>query len=234
MRGPSLQKATILSFALHLTVFFVAVLMLRHSNRMIMPVPYTVSLVSPEVFKGIDKGPVTDTATDTDAGKSDTVLKESREAAVKAAEPQKSKKETAKEKEMVDRKISALAAKKKIEKLVRLRSIISLKAGAENRTAQVRSAASATPSGAGHQPEDYYTTITKEIWQQWVYPDVGRKDIGAVIFIKILRDGTALVQRIEKSSGNTLFDRSALKALAKASPLTPPPYEMEIGVRFYP
>ena len=52
--------------------------------------------------------------------------------------------------------------------------------------------------------------------------------------IKILKDGTTIVQNIEKSSGNSLFDRSALKALAKASPLPPPPYEMEIGVRFYP
>jgi len=40
--------------------------------------------------------------------------------------------------------------------------------------------------------------------------------------------------RIEKPSGNVLFDRSALRAIAKASPVTPPPYEMEIGVRFYP
>jgi TonB family protein len=63
---------------------------------------------------------------------------------------------------------------------------------------------------------------------------MGRKEIEAIVSVKILKDGTARVQRIEKSSGNALFDRSALKALAKASPLPPPPYEMEIGVRFYP
>ena len=76
--------------------------------------------------------------------------------------------------------------------------------------------------------------ITKEIWQQWVYPDTGKKDIEAIISVKILRDGTAIVQKVEKSSGNALFDRSAISALAKASPLPPPPQEMEIGVRFYP
>ncbi|MDP2753115.1 MAG: energy transducer TonB, partial [Nitrospirota bacterium] len=61
-----------------------------------------------------------------------------------------------------------------------------------------------------------------------------QKDLEAIISIKIKRDGAITAQRIEKSSGNTLFDRSAIKALAKASPLSPPPYEMEIGVRFYP
>ena len=44
---------------------------------------------------------------------------------------------------------------------------------------------------------------------------------------------TVLSQDIEKSSGNLLFDRSATKAISKASPLSPPPVEMEIGVRFY-
>jgi colicin import membrane protein len=49
-----------------------------------------------------------------------------------------------------------------------------------------------------------------------------------------MRDGTIKVQGIEKSSGNALFDRSAQRAIAKATPVTPPPYEMEIGIRFYP
>jgi TolA protein len=229
MRGPSLQKATIISFALHLTVFLLAILILRHSSRMVMPAPYTVNLVSPDVLQGIDKS----ADTEADTGKNETILKESK--AAPEVQPKKSKKEIAKEKQMVDKKISAIAAKKKIERLVKLRSIISLKAGGSKGSSRPKAApASSGPSGNGQQPDDYYTKITKEIWQQWVYPNVGKKDIGAIIFIKILRDGTAIVQRIEKSSGNALFDRSALKALAKASPLTPPPYEMEIGVRFYP
>jgi len=39
---------------------------------------------------------------------------------------------------------------------------------------------------------------------------------------------------VEKSSGDLFFDRSALKAVTKASPVSPPPYEMEIGIRFFP
>ena len=65
-------------------------------------------------------------------------------------------------------------------------------------------------------------------------PTYWEEGLEAIISVKILKDGTVIVQRVEKSSGNTLFDRSAIRALAKASPLPPPPYEMEIGVRFYP
>ncbi len=68
----------------------------------------------------------------------------------------------------------------------------------------------------------------------WHGEAIVQKDIETIVGIKILRDGTVIVQKIEKSSGNPRFDRSAIKALAKASPLPPPPYEIEIGVRFYP
>jgi colicin import membrane protein len=228
MRGPSLQKATIISFALHLTVFLVAIVVLKHSSRMVMPAAYTVSIVSPDVLKGIDKS----TDIEADTGRNVAVLKEARELQAPAVQPKKSIKDIAKEKEMVDKKISAIAAKKKIERLVKLRSIISLKATGDKRSSNAKAA---SPSqGNGTFSDNYYTKITKEIWQQWVYPDTGKKDIEAIIAVKILRDGTALVQKIEKSSGNALFDKSAIRALAKASPLSPPPYEMEIGVRFYP
>jgi colicin import membrane protein len=232
MRGPSLQKATIISFALHLTVFLAAVLILRHTSRMVMPAPYTVSLVSPDVIKGIDKRADVYKGADADKGRDENVVQETKQSVTPSASTKKSKKEIAKEKDMLEKKISAIAAKKKIEKIVKLRSVISLKASGDKRSSNEKTA-SASP-GKGNPSDDYYTKITKEIWQQWVYPNVGKKDIEAVVSIKILRDGTAIVQKIEKSSGNSIFDKSALRALAKSSPLPPPPYEMEIGVRFYP
>jgi colicin import membrane protein len=232
MRGPSLQKATIVSFALHLTVFLAAVLILRHSSRMVMPAPYTVSLVSPDVIKGFDKSADINKGTEVDKGKEEKVVQEAKESVAPSTSIKKSKKEIAKEKEMLEKKISAIAAKKKIEKIIKLRSVISLKASGDKRSSNEKTA-SVSP-GKGASSDDYYTKITKEIRQQWGYPNVGKKDIEAVVSIKILRDGTAIVQKIEKSSGNSIFDKSALRALAKASPLPPPPYEMEIGVRFYP
>lgn len=74
------------------------------------------------------------------------------------------------------------------------------------------------------------------IWEEWVFP-AGTDDaagLEAVISIKILKDGTIKIKDIEKSSGNPMFDGSALKAINRASPLKPPPFEMEIGVRFTP
>lgn len=220
MRGPSLQKTALLSFALHLTVFFIAFLILRQSNYIAMPPPYTVSLVSPDVVTGIDKGKNADTG------------QESEKPSASSDIPKKNKKEIAKEKEMIEKKISTIAAKKKIEKMVKLRSIILLKATGDKRS--ITSKAPSASQGKSTLFDDYYSRITKEIWQQWVYPDIGKRDIEAIVSIRILKDGTAIVQRIEKSSGNALFDKSAIKALAKASPLSPPPYEVEIGVRFYP
>lgn len=220
MREPGLQKTTALSLALHLTAFLIAFLFLKQSNHIIISPTYTVSLISSDILTGIDKG------------KNEDVVQESKEPSAPSDIPSKSKKETAKEKEMVEEKISAIAAKKKIEKIVRLRSIISLKASGDNR--RVNSQTTGTSMGKGTMFDDYYSKIIREIWQQWVFPDTGQKDIEAIISIKIKRDGAITAQRIEKSSGNTLFDRSAIKALAKASPLSPPPYEMEIGVRFYP
>jgi len=225
MRGPHLQKTsilsfTILSFALHLTIFAMTLIILKHSNQVIMPSPYTVSLVNPEVSTGVD------------TGKQEEVAREAPASVAPSVAPAKSKKESAKEKEMVESKLEALKAKEKIKKIVRLRSMIDLRARGEKRVSSAK--ATSSPQGQRGGPADYYSMITEEIWQQWVYPDTGKKDIEAIISVKILRDGTAIVQKVEKSSGNGLFDRSAIRAIAKASPLPPPPQEMEIGVRFYP
>jgi TolA protein len=225
MRGPHLQKPsilsfTILSFALHLTIFAMTLIILKHSNQVIIPSPYTVSLVNPEVSTGVA------------AGKDEEVAREAPEPVAPSVAPAKSKKDSAKEKEMVERKLDALKAKEKIKRIGRLREVIDLRARGDKRASNVKT--TSLPQGQGGSPADYYTMITKEIWQQWVYPDTGKKDIEAIISVKILRDGTAIVQKVEKSSGNALFDRSAIRALAKASPLPPPPQEMEIGVRFYP
>jgi colicin import membrane protein len=240
MRGPSLQKTALLSFALHLTVFAIAFIILRQASRIVLPPPYTVNLVSPDVLTGSDRGTVT-------AGPVSKETTESREPAAPAEMPKKNKKEAAKEKEMIEKRIADLRQseriRKKIEaiqeknneirKLAGLRKVISLKARGDKLNTVARKAVSASAS-RGSASDDYYAKITREIWQRWVYPDVGRKDIEAIISIRILKDGTAIVEKVEKSSGNALFDRSAVRAIAKANPLFPPPYEMEIGVRFYP
>jgi len=229
MREPSLQRTTLLSFAVHLTVFLFIIVFMHQSSHRIMPSPYTVQLVSSDLMNSLNS-----------KAQTDDTHQETRE----AAQPVETQGKNVREKELKDKmtqkklvedKIAVLAAKdaakKKVEKRVNLRQVISLKAQGGKKT---DAGSQASGQGRGVPSEDYYSKITKEIWQQWVFPDIGRRDVEAVIAVRILKDGTALVQRVEKSSGNSLFDKSAIKALAKASPLTPPPYEMEIGVRFYP
>ena len=237
MRGPSLQRTAALSFALHISVFFLALLTFRQSNHMVMPDAYTVNLVSPNVLPRIDKAENPSTVQ-----KTETIQK--KEPAPASEIPRKNIKENtredAKEKESVERKISLLAAKKKVENRFSSRKVISLKAGGEkplpaSKGGPLKTVSSTVTKGASSS-DDYYSKVVDEIRQQWVWAsrDSGRRNIEAIVSIKILKDGTAIVQKVEKSSGNTLFDKSALRALAKASPLPPPPYEIEIGVRFYP
>jgi colicin import membrane protein len=218
MKEPLLQKTTALSLALHISVLLISFLLLRQSSQLLMPSSYTVNLVTPEVLKGIERG------------KSQISSETMRDTSVTQGVPKEDVNKKLKE-ELVEEKISAIEAKKRVERIVRLRSTISLKKGVNERHT---SDTASINTGKGTISDDYYTKIRNQIWQQWVYPDIGQKDLEAIISIRIMKDGTISMQKIEKSSGNPLFDKSAIKAITKANPLSPPPYEMEVGVKFYP
>jgi TonB family protein len=223
MKEPSLQKTTALSLALHISFLLISFLLLRQSSQFLMPSSYTINLVSPEALKGIERRGRISSETTRDTSVTKDVPKKN--------VPMEDVDKKFKKDELIEEKISAIAAKKRVERIVRLRSVISLKGDVNNKDI------SETPSintGKGSISDDYYTKIRNQIWQQWVYPDTGKKDLEAIISIRIMKDGTISMQKIEKSSGNPLFDKSAIKALTKANPLSPPPYEMEVGVRFYP
>ncbi|MGB9716747.1 MAG: energy transducer TonB [Thermodesulfovibrionales bacterium] len=179
---------------------------------------YTVNLVTSEVFKGIEK----------EEGKiSSETLKDTY---MKDEVPKEETKKKVKKEELIEEKISAIEAKKRVEQIVRLRSEISLGKDSNKKSA---GDISSLTNGKGGIFDDYYKKIRNHIWQHWIYPETGQKDLEAIISIVIMRDGTISIQKIEKSSGNPLFDKSAIKALTKANPLPPPPYEMEVGVKFY-
>ncbi|MFZ5905844.1 MAG: energy transducer TonB [Nitrospirota bacterium] len=234
MNEPSIQRTAALSCAVHLVAFLLVVLVLHQSSQVVMPSPYIVQLVNPGTFSNIGRK---DYPENQRAIQPAPQSAETRKTNAKEPDTPDTKEKIARQ-TLVAEKIAALAEKKaakkkieKLEKIVNLRKVISLKADSGKKAGSI---AQAKGQGKGMPFDDYYSRITKEIWREWVYPDIGRKDIEAIIAIRILKDGTAIVQKVEKSSGNSLFDKSAIKALAKASPLTPPPDEMEIGVRFYP
>ena len=235
MTGPSLQRLTLLSLVFHLTFFLTVFLAVRQSAHRIMPSPYVVNLVGSEIRAEGNGAHAVNKATgpqvpDTRPQKEKSAVSPMRE----------QKKLTRNEEQQVQERIDALKAKKTVEKIAKLRNIISLKgSGSEGKAggkAEGKAGVSQRTAGRGEGSveADYYAKITNEIWQQWIFPETGDKNLEAIISIRIMRDGAVQISRVEKSSGNSLFDKSALRAISKASPVTAPPHEMEIGVRFYP
>ncbi len=225
MNGPSLQRLTLLSLFFHLSFFLLAFLVIKQSSRFVMPEPYVVNLVGPDV-RTEETGEPRAVSQAEQRIQSPPAAREE----TPAVEHEK-KVSKAEEKRLSDR-IAALKAEKNVERIAKLRKVISLKGSGEGRpNVSHRSVG----RGRSSSPDDYSAKITNDIQQNWGLPSaVTDKSLSASISIRVLKDGTLYVNRIEKSSGNTLFDRFALIAIKKSSPVTPPPYEMEIEVRFYP
>jgi len=229
MKGPSLQKTTALSAALHFTFLVMAALVLRQSQTNIIPSPYMVNLVAP---LSSPQGSTSETAASRDQPA--TRITEQKKQQEKQATDAKADQKRNEDQRRVEDRLAEFASKKNIERITRLRSVVSVKAGEVRGSQKTTTQSTGKGSSQGTLFDSYYAKITGQIRQEWIYPDTGEKNMEAVIAVKIAKDGSVTVQKIEKSSGNTLFDRSALRALAKASPVQPPPFEMEIGMRFYP
>lgn len=227
MKAPSLRRAAALSAALHLTFFIVSFLILRQSNNMMMPSPYVVNLVSPGAAapKYRDTAPAV-----SDESGTAPVAAEKRSARDRIDEK--------KEQKRIEDSISELKAKQKklqqLEKIQNLkRALVSIqgKPGAPNTRKSAQKPATGTAAGEA----GYTAIITGEIHKHWEVPNVfTSENLQADINVRIGRDGTLFVEGFEKKSGNRLFDKLALKTIEKASPVTPPPSEMEIVIRFSP
>jgi len=224
MKEPSLPATAVFSFLLHLTFIFLTMVVLKNANHFTMPSPYIVSLVSPEALKQMGKGKeVPSVQPDEPAQKMKLSSETSKN---KAAEE---------DKQYSADRIAALEATKKAKQLVKLRQLVSIKGkGKKDETAKQISPSAKAGNNEASTLEAYSEKIGKEIRQRWAFPESWGKDLEAVISVTIMSNGAIKINKIEKSSGNVLFDRSVLRAITKASPVTPPPHEMEIGLRFTP
>jgi len=131
-------------------------------------------------------------------------------------------------------RLAELRAKRELERIVRVRKeVATIRGRAETKPGgQQKAAPSGMPGGTGS--DTYISKITEEIHEHWLWPSAGGAGLETVITVSIDKDGTIRIMDFEKRSGNRLFDNIALNALRKASPVTPPPHAMEIGIRFYP
>lgn len=86
----------------------------------------------------------------------------------------------------------------------------------------------------------YYSSVYSKIYHSWVLPGYGsKKNLEAIVNIRISRSGRILKTWFEQRSSSAYFDRSVLRAIKKADPLPPlppafnEPY-LELGIRFIP
>lgn len=86
----------------------------------------------------------------------------------------------------------------------------------------------------GKNTEFYYALITQKIWDEWICHNCESEDFEVVISFHINKDGSVDSLRVVRSSGNSFYDNSAMKAIRKASPLPPPVLEDDCEVRFRP
>jgi TonB family protein len=69
----------------------------------------------------------------------------------------------------------------------------------------------------------YIQGMHRRIGTNWFRPQVAA-GTAAVIYFRILRDGTIAEAKVQTSSGNGTFDRAALSAVRSSSPLNPLPF----------
>lgn len=150
----------------------------------------------------------------------------------KTAEPVQRKKQTLEknqkpskaDEELLQERLYALRAKK---------NIVESKFPDKPQTGSLDIGSSGNLRGEAVSPS-YLGLISGLIRRNWSIPETVPKNLEAVVSVRILPNGQIIIEGFEKSSGNTLFDSSVLRALRNSSPLPPPKTEVVVGLRFKP
>ncbi|HKN18648.1 MAG TPA: cell envelope integrity protein TolA [Dissulfurispiraceae bacterium] len=234
MKEQGIGTAITLSFFLHVAIVTISLLIGRGLyTRKLVPT-YVVSLVSPSQTSGSQK--VSPSGASQEAAAPE-IAKQAEKPRVESQTETRMKKESYTT--TVIERIEELRAIQKLQKLMALRKIIDI--GTKGRELQSKNSSGAASrnnttgsGGANAGGGDYYSLVEAKIRQQWIYPDTLDTDLQTVVSIRVAKDGGITIEKVEKGSGNQLFDRSVLRAITMASPLPPPLNEMEIGLRFRP
>jgi outer membrane biosynthesis protein TonB len=122
-------------------------------------------------------------------------------------------------------RIAALEAKKR-----------ALKSASQRRQIDISKDSAKVASGGTPGGGTYEEVIAGIIKRNWANADFRNKhrNLLAIINVRIARSGQITIIGWEKKSGNSLYDREAVRALTDSSPLPIPPYEMEQSIRFIP
>lgn len=224
MRETRLYFSAAFSLFLHGIFFVLAIVLVSHQAKTKIDRPYIVSIVSDTSSTQVAESP--------SANQETTASQQKENISRPPAPVVKDVPKKSTDDKIVQDRISEMMAKKKIEKMVAMRANIDM-ASSSKPSNIVNKKGSSTPQGRGKG--DYLSLVRAKIMEKWIYPESIDKDLEAIITIKIKKDGSVQLIGLEKSSGNRLFDRTALSAINSITSLpTPPDGIEEIGIRFKP
>lgn len=232
-KEPDLQKLIIASAILHLIFIFLATVPIKTREKEYKS--YFVDLVGPAEVR-------------TPSKKSGPSIKARPRRRVKAKTMPSKRVNKEVERIRAISAISKLKDRKKKEKANRLEVVKKkiYESESEGRDEEVASkidalrrektGAAGIPGRAGPRKNTdlYYALITQKIWNEWICHNCESEDFEVVISFHINKDGSVDSLSIVRSSGNSYYDASAMKAIRKASPLPPPVLEDDCEVRFRP
>jgi colicin import membrane protein len=221
---PGLRLALAFSVAAHAALFLLFSVAAKNFKVTVPRDVYRVSLVSPAEVKRWQVREPSGQATPSARGREAVgkmAYSEEREAAVSRvyrSERLRAMEEKVEAERYKDKRLA------EIEKGKRLDDIRKSAIGSEEKAPRP-----APPTGPPGAPSasvlDAYTARVKaDIESAWPLMDIDWKGRSATVAVRIESDGTIVVKRFERPSGNRLFDSSLLKAIAKASPVEPPPF----------
>jgi colicin import membrane protein len=143
-------------------------------------------------------------------------------------------KERSKDTSSVEDRIAMMKSKKKLEQHAMLRSVIDLsKKDAKMGQSPTGASQSTSPSFGDAVNNEYSDIVGTHIRKRWAYPESASKGLEAIVVFTIRQDGRIEGMKLEKSSGNSFFDRTALSAVNKSVPMPQPPLDTyEVGIRF--
>ena len=234
---PDLQKIIITSAVVHILFLFLVTVPMKTNKKEYKS--YVVDLVAPAELRSTS----TKNTTVPSAKKKS---RPRRRVKAKSMPPKKVNRES--ERLQAISAISKLKNKQKEEKANRLEVVKKniYEDGAEAEDAEVAGKIEALrekvrggagisgKSQSGNNTDYYYALITQKIWNEWICHNCESEDFEVVISFHINKDGSVDSLRVVRSSGNSFYDNSAMKAIRKASPLPPPILEDDCEVRFRP
>jgi colicin import membrane protein len=234
---PSLQRLVIASVVLHFILMALFLIPFRTGDKEFKT--YYVSLVEPAKVIGVGEPAVRKSEEKPDV-KKETPAKEKKTVDDKAITDKINQMaQDVKQQQTIDDKINNI--KNKRDALNKVLTAKAEKDRARVIEASTKGAGGAPGKGAPMASDSdcpYCALIIEKIRDEWeIPPDFDSSGLEVEVSIKIDRTGKVIYKAIEKSSGNILFDQSALKAISKASPLDMPPLLLvmeEIVLRFYP